>query len=124
MGGADDLSTQLKRPRLQKGFGIAYLNINSIRNKFELLKPIILNTVDILVIAETKLDNKFATSPFRLEGFNPPYRYDSKIYEKYDHVRPCVSPFPAPTNVVQLWGPLINDGRSLPADLSSDRYTS
>ena len=26
-------------------------------------------------------------------------------------------------NVVQLWGPLINDGHSLPADLSSDRYT-
>ena len=50
--------------------------MKSIRNKFELLKPIILDTVDILVIAETKLDNNFATSLFLVEGFNPPYRYD------------------------------------------------
>ena len=53
----------------------AYLNINSIRNKFELLKPMILDSVDILVIAETKLDSNFATNQFIIDGFSPPYRY-------------------------------------------------
>ena len=76
MSEADDLSMQPKRFRLRKGFGIAYLNINFLGNKCELLKPIILDTIDILVIAETKLDNNFATSQFQVEGFNPPYRYD------------------------------------------------
>ena len=63
---------QMKRLKLRKGISIAYLNINSIRNKIELLKPTILETVDILVIAETKLDNTFATNQFTINGFNPP----------------------------------------------------
>ena len=66
----------MKRLKLRKGISIAYLNINSIRNKIELLKPTILETVDILVIAETKLDNTFATNQFTINGFNPPLRYD------------------------------------------------
>ena len=52
------------------------MNINSIRNKFDFLKVIISNNVDILAIAETKLDNTFPTSQFILEGFHPPFRYD------------------------------------------------
>ena len=67
---------QMKRLKLRKGLAIAYLNINSIRNNIELLKPIILETVDILVIAETKLDNTFATNQFTINGFNPSFRYD------------------------------------------------
>ena len=74
MGGADDSRTQLKRLRLRKGLALAYLNINSIRNKFELLTPIVLDSVDILVIAETKLDSNFATNQFVMDGFNQPYR--------------------------------------------------
>ena len=76
MGDANDVSMQMKRLKLRKGLAIAYLNINSIRNNIELLKPIILETVDILVIAETKLDNTFATNQFTINGFNPSFRYD------------------------------------------------
>ena len=35
---------------------IAYLNINSLRNKFDLLANQIIGNVDVLVISETKLD--------------------------------------------------------------------
>ena len=67
---------QMKRLKLRTGLAIAYLNIISIRNKIALLKPIILETVDILVMAETKLDNTFTTNQFTINGFNPPFFYD------------------------------------------------
>ena len=60
----------------RKGIIIAYLNINSIRNKFEPLKCLISKNIDILAIAETKLDSSFKTAQFFLEGFKPPFRYD------------------------------------------------
>ena len=37
----------------------AHLNIDSIRNKFDLLKEVVSNNIDILVISETKLDSSF-----------------------------------------------------------------
>ena len=37
----------------------AHLNINSARNKFELLSDIIKNNIDILMISETKFDSAF-----------------------------------------------------------------
>ena len=60
----------------RKGIIIAYLNINSIRNKFEPLKCLISKNIDILAIAETKLDSSFKTAQFFLDGFKPPFRYD------------------------------------------------
>ena len=69
----------MKRLKLRKGLAIACLNINSIRNKIELLKPIILETVNMLVVAETKLENTFATNHFTINGFNPPFRYDRNV---------------------------------------------
>ena len=55
---------------------IAHLIINSIRNKFEMLKEVIGNKIDILLISETNLDDTFPLSQFILEGFTPPYRLD------------------------------------------------
>ena len=55
---------------------IAHLNINSIRNKFEMLKEVIGNKINILLISETKLDDTFVLSQFILEGFTPLYRLD------------------------------------------------
>ena len=55
---------------------IAHLNINSIRNKFDLLKEIVSNNIDILVISETKLDSSFPPSQFHIEGYMPPIRAD------------------------------------------------
>ena len=54
----------------------AYLNINSIRNKFDNLKDMIEQNIDILCIAETKLDASFPNSQFHLPGYTLPYRLD------------------------------------------------
>ena len=53
-----------------------YLNINSVRNKFENFKEIVNVNVDIFTIAETKLDGSFPTSQFELEGYYSPFRLD------------------------------------------------
>ena len=55
---------------------IGSLNINSIRNKFDQLKLLLANHIDILILIETKLDESFPTSQFLIEGFCEPYRQD------------------------------------------------
>ena len=57
---------------------LGHLNINSIRNKFEALKFIIGNNIDILLISETKLDDSFPSAQFLIKGFSAPYRFDRK----------------------------------------------
>ena len=54
----------------------SYLNIYSIRKKFDDLKLIINENVDILCIAETKIDECFPTAQFLLSGYHKPYRLD------------------------------------------------
>ena len=48
---------------------IATLNINSLSTKFEQLKLIISNYLDILVIEETKLDHRFPDEQFFIDGY-------------------------------------------------------
>ena len=49
---------------------ICYININSIRYKFDELKVILLEIlVDILIIAETKIDDSFNDNLFQAEGY-------------------------------------------------------
>ena len=55
---------------------IAHLNINSLRNKFELLIFQIKDNIDILMLSETKLDESFPNSQFLINGFSAPYRLD------------------------------------------------
>ena len=55
---------------------MGYININSIRNKIEQLAPIISVNLDVLAIAETKLDAPFPTSQFIIDSYMKPYRYD------------------------------------------------
>ena len=43
---------------------IGNLNINSLPNKFEQLKDIVMQHIDILVLTETKLDDTFPTVQF------------------------------------------------------------
>ena len=64
----------LKDLKIKSHMGIitAYLNINSIRDEFELLKCIIADNIDTLTIAETKLDLNFTVNQFLLEGLRPP----------------------------------------------------
>ena len=54
----------------------SYLNINSIRNKFQNLCELVAGNVNILCIAETKLNPAFPNSQFLIPGFHKPLRID------------------------------------------------
>ena len=54
----------------------SYLNINSIRNKFDNLFDMIDQNIDIICLAETKLDNSFPSARFQVPGYSSPYRLD------------------------------------------------
>ena len=43
---------------------VAHLNINSVRNKFVLLKDMITGKIDILLLSETKIDDSFPSTQF------------------------------------------------------------
>ena len=55
---------------------IGHLNINSIRNKVDMLSYMIGNKIDILMISESKLDDTFPTSQFVIDSFTEPFRLD------------------------------------------------
>ena len=65
----------LRRKHLKKLI-IAHLNINSLRNKFEFLVDQIKGKVDLLMVAETKLDKSFPQGQFKISGFSRPFRLD------------------------------------------------
>ena len=69
---------ELKSLRIHNHSNItfSYLNINSVRKTFDDLKLIINKNVDILCIAETKIDKSFPTAQFLLSGYYKPYRLD------------------------------------------------
>ena len=46
---------------------LGHLNINSIRNKFDLLVNQIKGNVDIMVISKTKLDESFPNGQFKIQ---------------------------------------------------------
>ncbi|CAG2205039.1 unnamed protein product [Mytilus edulis] len=52
-------------------FSCAYLNINSLRYKFCSIKELLCkNTVDMLIIAETKIDDSFPDALFKVDNFH------------------------------------------------------
>ena len=55
---------------------IGHLNINSLRNKFEMLREIPQDKLDILLISETKVNSSFSSSQFAIDGFSYPFRID------------------------------------------------
>ena len=59
---------------------VGCININSIRNKFDQLKLLVRDNVDILVIEETKIDETFPTGQFIIEDYMPPFRKDRNQY--------------------------------------------
>ncbi|CAG2224032.1 unnamed protein product [Mytilus edulis] len=67
-----DIFTELREARKKhiNNFHICHLNINSMRYKFDELKPILLDKiVDCLIISETKLDSSFKDSLFEVDGY-------------------------------------------------------
>ena len=67
--------SSLRRKNLNRVI-LAQVNINSMRNKFDLLAEGIKGKVDVLMISETKIDETFPYKRFYVEGFIPPYRLD------------------------------------------------
>ena len=57
----------------------AHININSIRNKFDMLADMITGRVDILLVSETKIDETFPSSQFLIPGYTTPFRADRSI---------------------------------------------
>ena len=74
----DDIILGLKNLRVKYSNKIimGHLNINSIRNKLELLSSLIGSKTDILMISETKLDATFSTNQFFIQGYSTGYRLD------------------------------------------------
>ena len=48
---------------------IGHININSLRNKFELLTEMVRDKVDLLMISETKLDSSFTDAQFYMKSY-------------------------------------------------------
>ena len=52
----------------------AHININSFRNKLELLIDQVKRNIDVLMISETKIDDSFLLGNFQIGGFSKLYR--------------------------------------------------
>ena len=58
----------------------ATLNVNSFPSKFDLVKTIIQENIDILIITESKLDETFPMGQFFIDSFTAPYQLDRNIH--------------------------------------------
>ena len=73
----NDFKTKLRDIRITNlnRIIISHININSIRNKIELLAEVVMGNVDVLIVTETKIDESFPTNQFVIPGFTSPYRF-------------------------------------------------
>ena len=73
-----DVSEELNKIRLRNvnNVIIGHLNVNSIQGKIDSLRLMIPGNIDIMVISETKIDDSFPNSQFKIEGFGTPFRKD------------------------------------------------
>ena len=69
---------QIKKIRVENinNVIVGNFNINSLSSKFDQLDFLVHGYFDILVITETKLDNSFPISQFKMDGCSTPYRLD------------------------------------------------
>ena len=75
MNNQNDLLKNLRLKNSNKVI-IGHININSLRNKFELLTEMVQDKVDLLMISETKLDSSFPNAQFYMKSFSEPYKLD------------------------------------------------
>ena len=61
---SQDFSRELKNLRIENPANptFTYLNVNSIRNKFKDLQELIKGNLDVVMIAETKINASFTTA--------------------------------------------------------------
>ena len=55
---------------------IGNLNVNSLRNKFQMLEELIKDKIDIFLISETKLDSSFPSGQLVIKDYSTPFRLD------------------------------------------------
>ena len=74
----DNFKDTLKKLRIKNlnRVIISQININSIRNKIELLSEAVFGNIDILMVSEAKIDISLPTSQFIIQGFAAPFRLD------------------------------------------------
>ena len=74
----DNIKDTLKKPRIKNLNRVinSQININSIRNKIELLSEAVLGNINILMVSETKIDMSFPTNQFVIQGFATRFRLD------------------------------------------------
>ena len=66
----DNSAIQLGSVYYGSVFIIGHLTINSIKNKFGIMKPMLLDDIDIFMVTETKLHDSFPASQFNVEGLD------------------------------------------------------
>ena len=74
LSASTSISKELKELRIENPIRLifSYLNIDSIRNNFSNLQQGIKGSVDIPIIAETKIDSSFPTAQFRVSNYHTP----------------------------------------------------
>ena len=55
---------------------VGHLNIDSIRNKFELFDDVINRNLDIVLLLETKLNDSFPSAVINFKRYGVSYRFD------------------------------------------------
>ena len=75
----DPCKSQLRGKNLCRPI-IGHININFLERKFQSLKSLIIDTVEVLIITETKIDETYPTCQFKIEGFGTPFRLDRNMH--------------------------------------------
>ena len=58
---------------------MGHLNVNSLRNKFVLIREIFFNNLEVFFPSKSKLDETFPSNQFQIEGYRN-FRLDRKCY--------------------------------------------
>ena len=67
--------SDIRRKNLNRPI-IGHININFLESKFDALKLLIEDILDILVVTETKIDASYPTAQFEINGFGTPFGLD------------------------------------------------
>ena len=65
---------RLNRSKYSKNVIFPYLDIISVRNKFDSVRVALVNYVDIFIATKTKINESFPTGQFAIDGFHKPLR--------------------------------------------------
>ena len=87
---SQNFSQDLKNLRIDNPANLMfdYLNTNSVRNKFTNLQKLIKGNIDVVIIAETKIDTSFTKAQFLPDNYHPLFRL--YINNKYGDILPYV----------------------------------